>query len=168
MKKLLLVVLAASLAVLIGCGKANEKISEKMIEKAIEKNGGGKAKVDVDQGKVSIKTKDGETTYASGGAAEIPADFPKDVLVYKNAAVQLAITNPDAFVLNLLSKDGADKIAGDYSAEMKARGWQQEGMMNVSGQIVLTFSKEKRNASVSIVKADQGVQITLSVVKPKE
>ena len=75
-----------------GCGK---KISEKIMEKAIEANQGGKAKVDISNGAMTIKTKDGEFVAGQGAAVKLPADFPADVFLYKGAKPVVTMKTAD-------------------------------------------------------------------------
>ena len=72
MFRILIAVLAsAGLVAMVGCRRASEKLSAKIIEKAIEKNSGGEAKVDIKNGKVSVRTKDGEFESTTGGEAKM-------------------------------------------------------------------------------------------------
>jgi len=74
LRKVLVFLLTAALLVpLGGCGvknKINEKVTEKVTEKiaegVINKTGGGEAKIDLDDNKITIKTKEGEEITFGG------------------------------------------------------------------------------------------------------
>ena len=61
-----------------GCGNTREKAAEKMMENAIAKATGGKANVDIKDGKVAVTTKDGTSEF-SAGTTEWPADLTLDI-----------------------------------------------------------------------------------------
>ena len=163
----LVVMLAAALIVSLGCRRASESVAEKMVAHAIEKEGGGKADVNLHDGKIDIKTKDGEMSMTAGGGAKIPEDFPKDVLVVKNAKILAAIKVPDGFSLSMESKDSVEKLMDQYTAEMKAQGWTTETTMNMGEQMVTSFAKDKRKAAVMIAKGGEGSQLTITVTQEK-
>ena len=70
--------------------KASEKVTEKIIEKSLKNSGASDAKVDLSQGKMSIKTDTGEMVMSTGDSVSLPADFPKDIYVIKGAKIQTA------------------------------------------------------------------------------
>ena len=71
MKRCVLVVAVAALAV-TGCGKkVSESITEKMVERAMAKDG-VKGKVNISDGQVTMETKDGKTTISTGAGAVAP------------------------------------------------------------------------------------------------
>lgn len=150
-----------------GCRKSSESLAEKLAEKAIEKNSGGKADVDISNGKITVKTKDGEMVATSGGSATVPADFPKDVLILKDAKMLATIKVPDGFSITMESKETPENIVKKYAADMKANGWSEAVSMNTGDGMMLGYSKEKekRSANVMVAKADKGSQIILTVAK---
>ena len=157
------IMLAVLSLLLVGCGKrAHEKAAEKMIEARMAKEG-VKANVDLSGQKMTIQTKDGTTTYASGPGAKVPDTFPKDVLVYQGVTVVAAVTVPDGQNLVLESKDRADKIVAAYKSKMPAEGWHEEMSLNQPEQTMLVYKKENRTASIMIGASDKGSQITLTV-----
>jgi hypothetical protein len=68
--------------------KLTEKGIENMVENQIEKETGKKVDIDtnMDEGKLEIKSDDG-SSFSVGSDSKLPADFPSDVPVYKNAKV---------------------------------------------------------------------------------
>ncbi|MBM3858999.1 MAG: hypothetical protein FJ395_05030 [Verrucomicrobia bacterium] len=160
-KILIAALLTVSLMTVTGCKKASEKLTEKIVEKAIEREGGGKAAVDIQEGKVTIKTKDGTMEAATGSSAKIPDGFPKDVHVIKNATITMSLKTPDAFQLMIETKDSVENAASQYSAEMKASGWNEETNMNMGESVMHAYKKGNRQASIIITKGQQGAQIQI-------
>ena len=157
-------VLAMAAAVVVsGCGKAKEKASEKMMEAAIKAQGGGDAKVDLAEGKYSVKTKDGSVDIAAGGNAKIPENFPSDIYVVKGAKVLMAAASGDGFMLNLETRESVDQVDAACSKEMKSQGWNVEATMNMGEQRTTAFKKGERQCGVTLTKVEQGTQIVLSV-----
>ena len=153
-----------------GCKQGTETATEKAVEEAIEKDGGGKANVSVEEGKVSIETKDGSFAVATGGGLKIPADFPLDVYLPKGGTVITAMTVPEGFAVTLQTSEARDEIVGQYTAEMKAQGWEEKVAMNMGESRMLTYSKDNDARTVNIVVANSEgvtqVQITTTSTPP--
>jgi len=164
-RTLSILVLIASVCVLTNCGK---KAEERAIEKRIEKQSGGKVKADLSKGQITIKDKEGETVIAQGGGAKVPDGFPKDVLVYKNAAVTASVKQKNMFMLSLAAKDDMNKIAEAYKSSMKSQGWEEGMVMNMPDAVALQYKKGKRNASISINKEGDKAAIVLHVETEEE
>ncbi|MDD2599990.1 MAG: hypothetical protein PHO37_12310 [Kiritimatiellae bacterium] len=170
-----LVVVVCAAVLLGGCGKGKKKISERMAEKLAEKamamrikdSQGEEAKVNIADGKMSIKTKDGETTFASGEGASLPADFPKDVYVFKGATIQMAMKVPDGFMLSLKVGEKSAKLAEIFDAEMTAQGWTQEGSFDMGASRSLTFKKGERQATAMLNQSDEATEVMLTVTAEK-
>ena len=153
-----------SIMVIFGCEeKAEEKAAEEMAEKAIESSFEGEAKVDIEKGSVRIETEEGEMTMTTGDSVRLPADFPKDVLVYKGAELSMAMEHPQGFNLSLQTKDDMSKVSEVYLAEMTAKGWTKEMSMDMGGQKMMAFKKDERAVSVMISPNEDMTQITLTV-----
>src|SRR5947207_1113233 len=81
-----------------GCGSVAQTITDKAanvaVNSAINSQTGGNANVDLQNGTVNFKDKDGNTVNY-GTNATIPDNFPKAVPVYQGATVVLASTSTD-------------------------------------------------------------------------
>lgn len=106
-------------------------MSEKLIEKSLRNSGAKDAKVDLSKGKMTVKTAEGVTELSSGESVSLPADFPKDVFVLKDAKIQTAMKSPQGFMVQMKVGQSMGKIAESYSAEMKALGWEQEAAVDM-------------------------------------
>jgi hypothetical protein len=145
---------------LLSCGQSAE---EAAVEKAIEKESGGKAKADISKDKMVIKTEEGQMTIDASGGAEIPADFPEDVFVYKGAAVIMSMSQPDGFVLSLSTADGVDKVKAAYGESMASNGWKEETNFQMGAQSMISYKKGGRIASVMLVEDQGKTNINLTV-----
>jgi hypothetical protein len=160
-----IVVLAIPFA---GCRRAGESLAERAVEKAMEASSGGKAKVDLSEGKMVVKTAEGETQVGTGGNVSLPAEFPKDIFVYDGAKVMLSIKNPDGYAVSLQSNDKLDKVAAKYREAMPGQGWTEESSMNADKVTILSYKKDGRQTAVSIAGTDDGTQITLTAQNAKK
>ena len=161
MKRIVLV--AAAALVMVGCGKkASESIAEKMIEHAMAKDG-VKGKVNISDGKMSVETKDGTSTFSAGGDAKVPDTFPKDVPVYAGTKVLMSINVPNGANLILESGDSVEKIVAFYKSKMTGAGWKEEMSMNQPNTTILAYKKEPRTVQLAVTQAGTTSQITLTV-----
>ena len=159
-------IMFAAIMVMFGCGeKSEEKATEKAMEKIIESNMGGNAEVDIEKNSLRIQTEEGEMTMTAGDSAKLPADFPKDVFLYKGADLSTAMEHPEGFNLMFQTKDDPSKISEAYLTEMEAKGWSKEMTMDMGGRKMMVFKKDERMANVSIASDEGTTQITLTVVK---
>lgn len=161
----LIVLTAVPLVAVTGCKKASESVAEKIIERSLEQEG-GKARVDLQEGKVTIEGKDGTVEVAGGGGATIPPEFPKDVFLLKDAKVLMSLKSPDGVQLMLESKESMSRAAERYAAEMKALGWEEETSVNTAESIMRSYKKGDREAMVVISKAAEGSQIQVMAKIP--
>jgi predicted outer membrane protein len=151
-----------------GCGEKSEKMAaEKMAEKAIESNFGGDAKVDIEKESIRIETDKGEMTMTAGDSAKLPANFPKDVFLYKDADLKMAMELPQALNLTFETNEAVSKVSETYLAEMTDNGWQKKMDMDMQGQKMMAFSKDERTVSVMISSDQSKTQIALTVATEK-
>lgn len=188
MSRFIILIMAAVLVV-TGCGKkASEKLAEKILEKSMAKDG-IKADVKISGDKVSINAVDQEgrkitvkntgenvtfegenekTVFTAGPSAKLPADFPKDVHIYKGATIASSMTTPEGFALVLQSKDQVSKIVETYKAEMTSSGWGEESSFVTPQQTVLVYKKSNRTTSVMMMGSEESVQIIISIATDEE
>lgn len=147
---------------LVGCGK---EVQEAAVEKKIEQATGGDADVDLsDDGmKITGKTEEGEYAITSGEETEIPEDFPSDVFIYRPSKAVMAMKVPDGYSVTLTTQDDKAKVVDAYKDQMQAKGWSEEGSMNMGSHSMLVYEKDGRNANINIIPSDDGVQINVMV-----
>lgn len=160
MTKSTLTLLLATVLVLGACGK---KSAEKTIEQAIEKNGGGKAHVDLSKNQMTIQTKDGEKIEIASGAEglAVPADFPKDIYVYPKVKVEGSIKTGEATQLTLVTADAPAKVAEEYKGQMKKSGWKEKTAVQMNEMTMLEYSKDQRDLLVHITSDGKQTRIML-------
>ena len=153
--------LLIAMALLSGaCGK---KSQEEIIEKAVEKNSGGKAHVDLSKQKMTIETKEGgKVEIASGGEGlKVPADFPKDIYIYRGAKVEGSIKTGDAIQLTLQTVDADAKVADEYKRQMKQTGWTEKTTAQMGGMTMLQYAKDQRSLMVHLSRDGKITRIML-------
>ena len=157
--------LIAALCLLMACGRSSEeKATEKMVEKMIEEQSGGKVKADISKDKVEIRSQEGDLSFSSGGAVEVPKGFPKDVFVYSKAKAKMSAKQENGFMLMLESQDDVKKVGDAYKNEMKSQAWEEKSVTTIPEGMMLQYEKEKRHAIIAIM-TEEGktrIQITTS------
>ena len=147
-----------------GCGDApEEEVAESLIEKSIEAESGEKAKVEISEGKVSIRTADGDVLAASEDGVEIPEGFPGDVPIYEGAKTVASLKMGDSFQLSLQSKDARSKVVETYKEKMKAEDWELETSMAVGEGDMLHYKKGERRVMLTFTDQDGVTGIALMV-----
>ncbi len=158
--KFVLPLLAATM--LAGCG---QDAADTAAEKIAKQQG---VDMDIDR--------DGETaTYTMGGSdgtkvqvgenLKVPEGFPDDVAVYPDLKIVSASTVPQGFMISGQSADDVDKIAGFYTDKLTSSGWAKDGEFSQEGTMrVLSFKKDNRTASVTVVKGDDGTTVQLAAM----
>jgi hypothetical protein len=159
-----IVCLSFLILMLAGCGGSTQ---EKAVEKQIERETGSDADVDIsgDNLKISGQTEEGAFTLSSGEEADIPEDFPDDVLIYTPSSVSMTMNTPEGHSLTLKSSDDSKKILETYKREMVAKGWSEQASINMGAQSMLTYKKGDRAANINVGQSDGETQIVLIVGK---
>jgi hypothetical protein len=143
--------LVAGLILTTGCKNAGEKAAEKMMENAISKATGGKAAVDIKDGKVAVTTKDGTSEF-SAGSTVWPADLTLDIPKVEGKIKGVVRTATPQGKNWTIAMDGvAAGTLAEYVKTLESKGWTID--MNVSteqggsaraakggDQIVLSYS----------------------------
>lgn len=146
-----------------GCRKkGGEKIAEKLIESAAAKDG-MKADVKISDGKITIKTDKGQTTYAAGKDTKLPDNFPHDVYVYSDANIVAAMTVPEGFSIVMETKDNQDKVFNTMKSKFTERGWKEEMIMVQGENRLLTYRKDKKTVNIIVAGEKKGTQISMIV-----
>ncbi|MBM4039197.1 MAG: hypothetical protein FJ290_11855 [Planctomycetes bacterium] len=113
-----------------------------------------------------VKSKEGEATISAGGAAKIPATFPKDVPLYPGAQVLMAAETPQGTMVQLRTKDDAKKVSSAYAAVLKAQGWEEETSATMPTGTMFALKKGGRTLQVMVLGTDDVT--TIQLVAPKE
>lgn len=161
----LLLVLPAFALILSGCGKSVSKITgEKAAEKILEKQMGGQANVDIDNGNVKVKSERGN--IETGDNVKVPADFPSDVYVIDGKIIT-AISSPadKTFTISIDTDTSPEEASSVYQEKFKADGWKITGTMSYEGSSSVTAEKDTRTASVFMNKNGDKTNVVLGVME---
>ena len=140
-----IVVLAAGLMGLAGCkGKVEQTVAEKTVEKMLEKATGGKADIDLEEGKIKVKSADGETEVSTG-AAEWPNDMPGGVPKFTQGKVKGVTRASDrgSKTWNVILEEIEDGAWDKYAETLKSNGWTILQSMNMGEGGSLQAAKDK-------------------------
>ncbi len=191
MKRAALLAGCLAMALAAGCGgksaeKASEALAERMIERAA-RGDGANVDVDISSGKISVKGVDehgeavdftvdadagtmtsdqGAVSFATGEAAKIPDDFPKDVPLYQGAQLVSVHRDANAGMTSLAATcgDPAGTVAEFYTKQMEANGWTQETAFTQSDSMhMMSYEKDSRQLSIIIAGEGDATQIQLTL-----
>jgi len=160
---------------LAACGKvqevAAEKAAEKMIESQIAKDG-TQAKVDLSQGGIKVSTTDasGKVSQMEMGSAKV-SEADVDLPFYpgtkpvEGQASRFTTPNGSTVSVVLHTDDAADKVAGFYRDQLKAKSAGKQFTEMSGGDDNFSFSlsdeKAKSATQVSITKAEKGTDVQI-------
>jgi hypothetical protein len=169
-KRVFLAMTSALLAcgLLAGCQRA----ADGMADAAIEAASNGKVKVDRDGDKVVFKTGDGEMVVQGGEALPLPDDFPGDVYLPGEYAVNSVMDLQGVSVVGLRTPGKVPALFADARKHMVAQGWKETmAMQHSADSAMLAFEKQgegdgARTAMLSF--GDDGDSVQMSVQLRRE
>ncbi len=147
-----------------GCSLIARKITEKAAEKAIEKETGKDVDLNVGEGKVKIKGKEGETEIQSG--EKLPEDFPEKFPLYPQAEVKGTVRNEAGGKIQmqvvLETKDSFDKVVDFYKEKLPESGYKITSTVQTGGGAMFYLEMGKDKAGiVSII--DEKTKTTFTI-----
>ena len=184
---LLIAAATLPLVLLTGCGKDNdEKAAANMIEQAAKEQGHD-MKVDIDNGKTTIKTTDdkgqavtfeaseagstmtsadGNVTMNTGDSAKIPENYPGDAVQYPNLTLTMAMSQDKSVLLNGTTNDATDVVSRELMQQAKSNGWEAQSTFQQGAMSMQSYSKGERSMSVTITA--EGEQTMVNIVVSEE
>jgi hypothetical protein len=110
---------------MVSCHRASEKAGEKMMEKAIENATGGKADVDLSNGKSVIETGSGRMEI-DAKANKWPSDIPGDIPEFTFGKVKAVTTSnmDNTRSWNVVFEEVQDGCLDKYDALLKEKGFE--------------------------------------------
>ena len=167
-------VVAGLILTTAGCGKVADKVSQKASEKATEKiienETGGSVDLNTSDGKMKIKTKDGEVTYGSG--SELPKGWPSDVKLPKGITLNASTSSKteggvSMIISGTVAKGKAKSVYGTISSNLKSAGYKldNESEMTSGGSFsaTVTGTKSNRSVGVTVTETGDGVYVMMTV-----
>jgi len=183
----LIAVTSLPLLFLTGCGKDNdEQAAANRIEEAAREQGHD-MKVDIDNGKTTIKTTDdkgqavtfeaseagstmtsadGNMTMNSGASAKIPENYPLDAVQYPNLTLTMAMSQDKAVMLNGTTQDATDVVSSEVMQQAKSNGWEAQSTFQQGAMTMQSYSKGERTMSITITA--EGEQTVVNIMVSEE
>lgn len=145
---------------LAGCG---QNAVDEALENEIEKETGGAATVDMEDGTVRVTTSEGSFT---AGTNTLPTDWPTDIPVFRDATIQFSgETNQEGedggSMAVLMTTESAKNVLDFYTIALKENGWTMEATMAAQGMNIMTGTKDDRALTLSVTEADGSTTITI-------
>lgn len=166
MKKLLIGLLVFVMILsLAGCGtkeKLEEKAGEAVAEKILEESSGGKADVDIDGDKMTIKGKNGEKLTV-GGTEWPKSELVKNIPEFKDGTVISIMDTKSAIQINL---EKVKKEAFVKYLEAIKKDYAEEAYETTSEGLVSYGANNAAGIGVLLYYADETLVIT--VTQPQE
>jgi hypothetical protein len=146
-----------------------EKAADAATETAIERASGQKVDVDRDGDRLSVKTADGELNVQAGESLPLPNDFPQDVYLPDQYAVNSVM---DMGGTRMVSVTTRGKVAAVFDAAQQAMakaGWKQTMSMQHSiDTAMLSYEKDQRAAVLSFNKGEGSDGVVMGVQLRKD
>jgi len=135
-----------------GCG--TKSLVENQMEKNLEKNLGGNAKVDLDNGVINLQTENGSLQV--GGKINLPEGFPSDVYVMEGEILS-AVQNfgVNGYQVIISTNKSISETQTLYNEKLKKDSWNIQNTMNLGTSFILSAIKDTRTLSVSIGNGDE-------------
>jgi len=100
---------------------------------------------------------------AGAKSAELPADFPKDVPILKNATVKVVMSQGNRTIVHLYTTSTVADAAKFYNEAFRGQGWQIEDTTKGNDMSVLSARKGTSLCGVTMSKQGTGTLIRLAV-----
>lgn len=170
--------LAASFALVASlpacfCGRMKERLAEKAAEAAFEAAAddgkGGKAKIDLSKGTLTVTDgKGGGGMFAAGPGAKLPESWPKDFPVAAGGKVTFALDTPNGASVTFETADPPAKVYDFYATAMPKEGWKINVRTSSDDGGTLMMTKDpKRSATVVVSGSGGKTNVVLSAATAK-
>jgi hypothetical protein len=163
-----LVIAMGVVLLLSGMACSGKSAQEQMAEKALEKATGHKADVNLQQGKVTVKTGDGQSEISYGPEGSWPKDLPADVPAFTQGKVKgiTRSTQGGKQSWNVILETMEAGSLQLYGKKLEAAGWKslstittgEGGMVQATKgnlMVMAMFSEKDKTASISISTQDK-------------
>ncbi|MBI5583944.1 MAG: heavy-metal-associated domain-containing protein [Deltaproteobacteria bacterium] len=163
--RLILTLGAAIMLTLAAC--SGKSAQEQIAEKALEKATGHKADVDLQQGKVTVKTGDGQSEISFGQEGSWPKDLPADVPAFAQGKIKgvTRSTQGGKQSWNVVLEAIETGSLQNYGKKLEAAGWKslstistaEGGMIQATkGKLLIMamFNEKEKSGGISISTQD--------------
>ena len=147
--------IAATALACAGCGRSHSVTTGDGKVTYTEKNKDGAASM-------TFTGKSGEKVTMDLNSGKVPADYPADVPVYKDAKVTVSQTVSEKNSRNLMleTSDAGDKVAAFYKSGLEGNGWKVEGTVAMGELNMITATKADKQFVVQINNSGDKRMIT--------
>ncbi len=107
-----------------------------------------------------------------GEEAQIPADFPSDVPLYKNLTLQAVVRDPAKQTLSIrgTSEDSVEELSRFFVEQAQAEGWAKVETVKQGGdeieQLSCEYAKGDRTLGILLAKKVDGTSVELTTTIP--
>lgn len=148
----------------------SQKISEETTEKFIESaTNGSNVEIDANGDEVRVTGEDGSELHIGGG--ELPQNFPSQVPLYSDAAVESSFTSTDpeegsSWTITLSSGDSVETPRNFYETAFTTDGWTITYSYTLDDSYGFTAENGNTHVTVTISANDEnGSDIFMNVVE---
>ena len=147
---------------------SGKSAQEQIAEKALEKATGHKADVNLEQGKVTVKTGDGQSEISYGPEGSWPKDLPADVPAFAQGKVKgvTRSTHEGKQSWNVILEAIETGALQSYGKKLEAAGWKslstittgEGGMVQATKgnlMVMAMFSEKEKTANISVSTQDK-------------
>ena len=94
----------------------------------------------------------------------LPDEFPRDVPIFRNAALKAAVSQGDHMIVQLYTMSSIKEAIDYYNGALKSEGWTIETAPPSTGDMfVISAKKGSKLCSVTIARDGKGTLIRLAV-----
>jgi hypothetical protein len=102
-------------------------------------------------------------TNAADKSVALPADFPKDMPILRDATVKVAISQGERMIVHLYTSASIADAAKFYDAELKGQGWKIESTTHAGEMLVFSAKKGKTVCGVTVTKEGKRTLVRIAI-----
>jgi len=167
-KVIILVVAIIGAFVVVGAlsffvfGLVADKTTETLTEKAVEQATGNKVDFSDGGNKATIETDEGKITI---GTDKVPDSFPSDITVYSGSEVTSTTEIDNGVSIILKTSDSVSTSFDFYKNDLKKNGWTESTAVSYQGSSTLLSQKGGKQVVVTVTTdpSDDKTLISISV-----
>ena len=118
---------------------------------------------------VTMNTDAGKIAVAASQGMALPADFPKDVPLMKDAVVNAVMGSTEQGSLMVFTHSDAPlpDVVAFYQENLKSQGWKTGSMTNTGEGSIMTVKKDGRDMLLTLAKDGKGTSVQVSLPNHK-
>ncbi len=178
MKKMSTIILAGLFLFMMSCNndeEGAEEAAENLVEGLFENATGGDIDINVDKDGESVEMtiggEEGVEISINEEGKEIPDNLPKGVYLIKGdieSVVSMDSGEGEIITIVIFSEDSFKDVVSEITKEMKANGWKSTMNMNMGGEAMQMYSKDKNSVTITINGKEEKVEVAYIVTVAKK